>query len=77
MNREDSRLQTFENWPENAPVDPQRIAKAGFYFTGRNMEVECFCCGGKIHEWNYGDQVNFLHCILPCHSLRNFPHELS
>lgn len=57
MNVEENRLCTFQNWPANAVVDPQRIAKAGFYCTGHGLEVQCFCCGGRIEDWNYGDQV--------------------
>lgn len=61
MNYETNRLNTFTNWPALAPVDPIRIAKAGFFYTGQGMEVQCFSCGGKISEWNYGDQVMWRH----------------
>ncbi|GLV43984.1 Death-associated inhibitor of apoptosis 2 [Carabus blaptoides fortunei] len=61
MNNEESRLRTFSAWPSDAAVDPVRIAKAGFYYTGQGLEVQCFCCGGKITEWNYGDQVMAKH----------------
>ncbi|KAM3964935.1 death-associated inhibitor of apoptosis 2 [Aphomia sociella] len=61
MNYETNRLNTFTNWPASAPVDPIRIAKAGFYYTGVGTEVQCFNCSGKISEWNYGDQVMWRH----------------
>ncbi|KAL4716119.1 hypothetical protein ACJJTC_013896 [Scirpophaga incertulas] len=61
MNFETNRLNTFANWPSSAPVDPIRIAKAGFYYTGDGTEVQCFSCGGKISQWNYGDQVMWRH----------------
>lgn len=61
MNIEVNRLNTFTNWPATAEVAPIRIAKAGFFYTGRDTEVECFSCGGKISEWNYGDQVMWRH----------------
>lgn len=61
MNNESARLNTFSNWPSSAPVDPIRIAKAGFFYTGQGVEVQCFSCGGKISEWNYGDQVMARH----------------
>lgn len=64
MNVENNRLRTFGGWPANAAVEPQRIAKAGFFSTGRGLEVQCFCCGGKISEWNYGDQVMARHRAL-------------
>ncbi|XP_049872457.1 death-associated inhibitor of apoptosis 2 [Pectinophora gossypiella] len=61
MNIETNRLSTFTNWPPSAPVDPIRIAKAGFFYTGEGTEVQCFSCGGKISRWNYGDQVMWRH----------------
>lgn len=61
MNIETNRLSTFGNWPASAPVDPIRIAKAGFFYTGEGTEVQCFSCGGKISQWNYGDQVMWRH----------------
>ncbi|XP_050348378.1 E3 ubiquitin-protein ligase XIAP isoform X19 [Nymphalis io] len=64
MNQESNRLNTFTNWPTSAPVDPIRIAKAGFFYTGQGTEVECFSCGGKISEWNYGDQVMWRHRVM-------------
>lgn len=64
MNVEKNRLRTFEGWPANVAVEPQRIAKAGFFSTGLGLEVQCFCCGGKISEWNYGDQVMVRHRAL-------------
>lgn len=61
MNNEENRLRTFSEWPGNAAVDSGRIARAGFYYTGRSLEVQCFLCGGIISEWNYGDQVMARH----------------
>ncbi|KAF7268132.1 hypothetical protein GWI33_018695 [Rhynchophorus ferrugineus] len=61
MNFELNRLQTFTDWPADAAISPQRIAKAGFYSTRRGCEVECFSCHVKISTWNYGDQVMARH----------------
>lgn len=63
MNIEQSRLQTFENWPADAPIEATRLAKAGFYSTGGGengdspLEVQCHWCQCKISDWQYGDQV--------------------
>ncbi|XP_014254849.1 putative inhibitor of apoptosis isoform X1 [Cimex lectularius] len=64
MNSEESRLRTFLNWPENAPVDSKRIARAGFYYMGQGLEVQCFRCGSRISDWNYGDKVMAKHKAL-------------
>lgn len=59
MNVEETRLRTFSNWPEDAPVESSRIAKGGFFATGNGLEVQCHWCGLKISEWEHGDQVRF------------------
>lgn len=64
MNFEEARLRTFIHWPSDAVVNPQRIAKAGFFSTQQRLEVECFACHVRISEWNYGDQVMNRHIAL-------------
>lgn len=61
MNIEEKRLKTFDKWPANAAVDAARIAKAGFYYTGYGLEVQCFLCGTTVSDWNYGDQAMARH----------------
>lgn len=61
MNTEQNRLRTFAEWPTNAAVGADRIAKAGFYYTGTGQTVECFACGVRISEWNFEDQAITLH----------------
>ncbi|XP_071626658.1 death-associated inhibitor of apoptosis 2 [Temnothorax longispinosus] len=61
MNVEEKRLRTFREWPANAAIDPARLAKAGFYYTGHILEVQCFLCGTRISDWNYGDQAMVRH----------------
>lgn len=61
MNVEENRLRTFSDWPANAAVDAARIAKAGFFYSGRALEVQCFLCGIKISDWNYSDQAMVRH----------------
>lgn len=67
MNVEEIRLQTFSNWPHEAPVEAWRIAKGGFFATGNRLEVQCHWCGSKISEWEYGEPVCssfiFLHIL--------------
>lgn len=61
MNIEEERLKTFATWPSNAAVNPERLAKGGFYYTGQALEVQCFLCGVRISDWNYGDQAMVRH----------------
>lgn len=55
MKIEANRLQTFSNWSGNIPVEPERIARGGFYATGNELEVQCPWCKSKISEWRFGD----------------------
>lgn len=65
MNEEKNRLKTFDScWPASAPIEANRIAKAGFYYTRIGLEVECYWCKSKISEWHYGDQVIIIICGL-------------
>lgn len=57
MKNEESRLQTFSFWPMIAPVRPQDLAQAGLYYLGQNDQVQCFCCGGILADWNVGDSA--------------------
>merc|ERR1712226_525324 len=58
---ESSRLLTFDKWPASAKVEPRKIAKAGFYYTGQYAEAKCLWCGLVITTWEYGDQVMTRH----------------
>ncbi|NXL89322.1 BIR7B protein, partial [Alectura lathami] len=55
MRDEARRLRTFSRWPESSPVSAWDLAKAGFFFVGSGDEVQCFCCGGILKDWEPGD----------------------
>ncbi|CAI9616074.1 unnamed protein product [Staurois parvus] len=55
MSSEDARLKTFKNWPSYVRVTPKDLANAGLFYTGSNDQVKCFCCGGKLMNWEPGD----------------------
>ncbi|KAF5906964.1 baculoviral IAP repeat-containing protein 2-like isoform X1, partial [Clarias magur] len=55
MQQCEERLLTFVNWPARIPVRPDQLAKAGFYYVGRNDDVKCFCCDGGLRCWESGD----------------------
>ncbi|XP_058052515.1 E3 ubiquitin-protein ligase XIAP isoform X3 [Ahaetulla prasina] len=57
MCNEEVRLRSFHHWPPYAPVTPEDLANAGLYYRGVEDEVECFCCGGKLKNWEPGDQA--------------------
>lgn len=61
MNVEENRLRTFSDWPSDTVVSPVRIAKAGFFAINEEQTVQCFACGVRISEWEYGDQVMAKH----------------
>uniref|UniRef100_A0A665UD34 Baculoviral IAP repeat containing 2 n=1 Tax=Echeneis naucrates TaxID=173247 RepID=A0A665UD34_ECHNA len=55
MQQSEDRLLTFVKWPSRIPVRPDQLAKAGFYYVGRNDDVKCFCCDGGLRCWESGD----------------------
>lgn len=57
MRSEESRLQTFSSWPSTAPVRPRDLAQAGLYYLGQSDQVQCFCCGGTLADWEVGDSA--------------------
>lgn len=57
MRSEESRLHTFSTWPLTAPVTPCDLAQAGLYYLGQYDQVQCFCCGGTLADWEIGDSA--------------------
>ncbi|XP_067890182.1 baculoviral IAP repeat-containing protein 2 isoform X2 [Heterodontus francisci] len=61
MCSEETRLQTFQNWPSYSSLIPAELAKAGFYYTGEEDRVACFVCGGRLSNWEPGDRATSEH----------------
>lgn len=40
MQQSEERLLTFVNWPSRIPVRPDQLAKAGFYYVGKDNTKE-------------------------------------
>ncbi|XP_060688096.1 E3 ubiquitin-protein ligase XIAP-like isoform X2 [Hemiscyllium ocellatum] len=57
MCSEEARLSTFAKWPSYAIVTPKDLAKAGLYYTCKDDQVQCFCCGGLMKNWEPGDRA--------------------
>ncbi|KAI8512024.1 Baculoviral IAP repeat-containing protein 2 [Branchiostoma belcheri] len=54
---EQRRLDSYVTWPAWAPFQPQELAKAGFFYTGSDDRVQCFCCQGILRNWEAGDRA--------------------
>lgn len=50
LNREDDRRRTFVNWT-NSNIDPEVLARAGFYYHGPMDSVCCWFCKVIIGRW--------------------------
>lgn len=46
-----SRIDSFKNWPSYLMLNPNRMAEAGFYYTGKDDVVKCYFCNGGICNW--------------------------
>ena len=58
-----SRQRTFNMWGYR-PLRPRplKLAKAGFFYTGRGDVVQCFYCGVKLKNWVSCDVPYKEHC---------------
>lgn len=50
-----TRLNSFQAFPHSEQVPAERLARAGFYFTGESDRVRCFSCLHTIENWHQGD----------------------
>ncbi|XP_036595811.1 E3 ubiquitin-protein ligase XIAP [Trichosurus vulpecula] len=57
MCSEEARLRSFQNWPDYAHLTPEELASAGLYYMGIEDQVQCFCCGGKLKNWEPCDRA--------------------
>ncbi|KAG3266709.1 BIRC2-like, partial [Ictidomys tridecemlineatus] len=48
-------MSTYSTFPISVPVSERSLACAGFYYTGVNDKVRCFCCGLMLDNWKQGD----------------------
>ncbi|KAM6923759.1 E3 ubiquitin-protein ligase XIAP [Xenentodon cancila] len=78
-----SRLNSFCGSRLALQVPPERLARAGFYFTGNGDKVRCFSCQKTVENWYTGDtpierhkQVSpsctFLSCTHPTNCNRSY-----
>ncbi|KPP70978.1 E3 ubiquitin-protein ligase XIAP-like [Scleropages formosus] len=51
----ETRLESFRHFPIVAQVSAERLARAGFYFTGEADRVRCFSCHQTVEGWHRGD----------------------
>ncbi|XP_069468768.1 E3 ubiquitin-protein ligase XIAP isoform X2 [Ambystoma mexicanum] len=81
MCNEAARLASFISWPDYSPVKPKELAHAGLYYKGIADQVECFCCGGKLKNWEPGDRPlaehkkHFPRCLFVQGRKTGVPHE--
>lgn len=50
-----NRLETYEGWPRGHCLKPKALVESGFFYTGHDDNVRCFCCDFGLKEWNPED----------------------
>lgn len=62
---ETERLRSYYNennhWPPDAPISPEELAYAGFFYTGTFDKVQCPYCYLKVYNWQPDDIAIFEH----------------
>ena len=62
MSVERLNFDSFVEWPLTEAVHPERLADAGFVYTGVGDLVKCFQCGVQHHNWPHpGDNPLDMH----------------
>ncbi|XP_069133442.1 baculoviral IAP repeat-containing protein 2-like isoform X2 [Argopecten irradians] len=61
MRFEWARFKSFWSFPLSCPIAPTALAKSGFYYTGNEDNVCCFCCGVSHGNWQKGESVYTVH----------------
>ncbi|XP_024876349.1 baculoviral IAP repeat-containing protein 7-B-like isoform X1 [Temnothorax curvispinosus] len=71
---ESTRRESFKNWP-CLWIKPEKLAAAGFYYTGESDKVKCFECQIEICEWQVDDNPMADHQRWSgrCRFIRNIP----
>ncbi|XP_045165486.2 baculoviral IAP repeat-containing protein 3-like [Mercenaria mercenaria] len=50
----ESRIKSFEKWPEGKTQDTKQLAEAGFAYAGVDDSVRCFYCSIGLRDWPDG-----------------------
>ncbi|XP_022179047.1 death-associated inhibitor of apoptosis 2-like [Myzus persicae] len=50
----ENRLKTFKKWPSKC-ITPEKLARAGFYYTGMQDKVRCLYCPNEFEYWGKDD----------------------
>lgn len=58
---EEKRLETFYDWPSNAPVTKEDLARNGFIYMHVSDRAQCIFCRGVLSSWDVGDVVENEH----------------
>lgn len=60
MTKYNNRLRTFIEWPLSF-ITPKEMAKAGFYYLGKQDLVRCIFCSLNLAYWLRGEQPREKH----------------
>ncbi|XP_052810019.1 baculoviral IAP repeat-containing protein 3-like isoform X4 [Mya arenaria] len=68
-----NRMESFDEWPTSDVVEPDKLADAGFFYSGTGDSVQCFQCGGSLENWTSDDDpwVKHARCYPTCDFVRN------
>ncbi|XP_075210226.1 death-associated inhibitor of apoptosis 1-like [Lycorma delicatula] len=58
---EAARLNSYITFPYIKEVKTDKLVQAGFFYSGRGDNVNCFCCGGALHYQIADDNPWFHH----------------
>ncbi|XP_053389425.1 uncharacterized protein LOC123551900 [Mercenaria mercenaria] len=57
----DSRVSSYQGWPDYLDQTPRQMSEAGFFYVGVADFTRCYCCGGGLRNWEPGDDPMLEH----------------
>ena len=59
-----NRYKSFTTWPIPREISGRRLAEMGFFYTGRDLQTQCYSCGCIKDDWTKGDDPTSVHISL-------------
>lgn len=61
MSNEMMRFSSLSTFPRQIDISMTRLAKAGFFYTGKGCATKCYSCGTTYDQWKSGDDPTAIH----------------
>ncbi|XP_033739857.1 uncharacterized protein LOC117327123 [Pecten maximus] len=71
MKNIEQRMRTFHGWRMTGEWTAEKVAQAGYFYTGYGDQAECYHCSFCVHEWDEAPIVMHVRWAPRCRFLRD------